>query len=351
LKRISLIAFALAVGLLAAMRTAGDSTYWRRYFASGGAGAASLPASLIEPRAPIKGGDGGGAPQSTAADEGFEPAALQEAARQAQAIGAEALIVRRHGHVVLAIFAKGFSENSQINGGDLSGLPLGLAMGALVDDQQLDAAAALKQLRMALQAPAPAKGNPWSSLSRAQLRTPAPSYVPSALGSRPVVEFISQHVWQPLHAADAAFWGISGKSARMDCCMVARIEDWLRLGDVLLHQGSFEGERIASPGWVRRLVGADGHGRFAPVWIAAQRNFTGDEPPAARETLWVDLGPYARLWLVPQRQLSIFVKVNANNTTPASDTLIPNILIRGMVDQASLTNGPAALEDLVPGHP
>jgi hypothetical protein len=351
MKRVLMIVIALALAALVVMRLAGGSDYWRRYFAADGSGAASLPASLIEPLVVIKGGDGGGAPVSTAADEGFEPAAVKEADKQAQALGFRALIVRRHGHVVLASFAKGLDRNSEMAGGDLSALPLALALGAMVDEGKPDAATALRQLQQSLLAgTSVVSRNPWSASSRAELSPPVSTLLPPALGAQLPAEVITQRVWQPIHAAPAALWGTSDRAVRLDCCMVARIEDWMRLGDVLLQQGSFEGERIASPGWVRRLLAGDGQGKLAPVWVPAQRSFTGDEPPAARETLWVDLGPDARLWLVPQRQLAILVWANAGSSTPASDTLIPNIIIRGIVDQALPTLGPPALHDLVPGH-
>ena len=351
MKRAVTIVIAVMIAVLAAMFVAGDGAYWRRYLAAGSDGAGALPAQLVEPRVTIKSGEGGSAPRSTPVDEGFEPAALQEATTQARLAGARALVVRRHGHVVLTSFAEGIGENTEMAGGDFSALPLALVLGTQVESAQLDVQKAMSELKQALPGGGrKASSNPWSTATRTELGIPDTSRLPASLAALNLPEAISERVWQSLHAADAYLWGRSPQALRVDCCMVARMEDWLRLGDLLLQQGSFEGERVVSASWVRRLLAGDGHGRLAPIWVDPARAFTGDEPPAARETLWIDMGPSARLWLLPQRQMSVLYWAAPRSTRPASDTLIPNIIIRGIVDQALPAIGPPALDDLVPGH-
>jgi hypothetical protein len=132
---------------------------------------------------------------------------------------------------------------------------------------------------------------------------------------------------------------------RLDCCVVARLDDWMRVADLFLQQGSYQGQRIVSPDWIRQLLAADAKGQ-RPVWLDAQQPWTGDEPPAAREVYWFDLGADLRLWLVPRRSLAILYWADERKVR---DTLVPNIILRGLQDQLP-AGGTTELNDLVPGH-
>jgi CubicO group peptidase (beta-lactamase class C family) len=161
-----------------------------------------------------------------------------------------------------------------------------------------------------------------------------------------VADTISNRVWLPLGAADAALWGVDDASLRLDCCVVARIEDWMRVADLFLQQGSYQGQRIVSPDWIRQLLAEDAQGQPHPVWLDRQLPWAGDEPPAARGIYWFDLGTDARLWLVPRRGLAILYWADAARSR---DTLVANIILRGLQDQLP-TGGTNGLNDLVPGH-
>jgi hypothetical protein len=118
----------------------------------------------------------------------------------------------------------------------------------------------------------------------------------------------------------------------------------MRLSDLLLGLGVREGERIVSPQWVRTLMASPEPGAAPNLkWLAAPATFGGDEPPATRDTVAIDLSPELRLWLVPSRQLAVLHW--AADATAARDSAIPNVLIRGIVDAH-----PAADVELVPQH-
>jgi CubicO group peptidase (beta-lactamase class C family) len=163
-----------------------------------------------------------------------------------------------------------------------------------------------------------------------------------------VAQAISQRVWQPLHAQNAALWGQDDQSLRVDYRMVAKLDDWARVGDVLLQHGSFAGERIASPEWIRAILAADRDGVRKPVWLASQEPWAGAEPPAARDTFWFDLGAGVRMWLVPRRGLSVLMW--SASKQGARDTEMPNLFIRALTDQAPPLGGASSLDQIVPGH-
>jgi hypothetical protein len=343
-ERWTLVLVAVAL-LLALLRTAGDLGFWRRYLAAVTEGVPAVPAGLIYPRVTLKGNGAAATPRKSALEAGFAPEAITTALTQARQQNARVLLVQRGGHRVAEYFDGKTNARSEIAGGDLSPLLLALAQGALVEDGKLDPTDALQRLRSLPKATPAHWRNPWSA-DAASIFSPVQSTSLLAKPTDGIAKFMSLRVWQRLNASDAWLWG-TDVAPRLDCCVVARVDDWLRLAEVILHDGKADGDPIASPEWMHRLLIRDVHANLHPIWLAAAPISTGDEPPAAREVMVLDLGPYARLWLVPRRQLLIFYWAHANSVT-ATDTTVANTLIRGLLDQAPPTQ--SDLHDLVPGH-
>jgi len=155
-------------------------------------------------------------------------------------------------------------------------------------------------------------------------------------GDGSAVQTISRRVWQPLHAQDAALWGEGDQALRVDYRMVAKLDDWVRVGDVLLQQGMFDGERIASPDWIRALLAADLDTVRHPVWLEQQQPWSGAEPPASRDTFWFDLGLSVLVW--------------SASKGGARDTEMPNLFIRALTDQAPTVGNSTDINQIVPGH-
>jgi hypothetical protein len=330
--------------VLAVLRSAGDVGYWRRYAAMLGGLDAQEVAALTRPRLAIA-GEPAGLPRATPEAESLLPDALAQAREAAQKQEVEALVVHRHGHRVFEYFSAGRDGGAEVAGGELAALPLALALGVLADNGRVSFDAALQSLRDAMP-PAKGWGNPWSDAARARftLRPAPPLLLQDADGD--VAHTLAQRVWLPLRAGPASLWGRDDGALRVDCCMVARLDDWMRLGDLLLGQGRYEGERLASPDWIRHLLATDAEGRAHPAWLEQQEPWRGDEPPAARDTCWFDLGTDLRIWLAPRRGIAVLVWAGDG---VARDTLIPNIILRGINDQAPAIGG-GGLNELVPGH-
>jgi hypothetical protein len=327
-----------------ALWSAGSAGYWRRYTSALLGGGAEGAANLVQPRLRLPGG-AMTLPRATPEAELIADDALKLAADAARKQGADALLVHRHGHRVFEYFGTGRSGDIEVGGGELSAALLALALGVLVDSRRIEAAAALTAIRDAA-APGAAWRNPWSAAAkrRFNLAAPPPLLLQDVDGS--IANTISTRVWLPLGAADAALWGVDDAKLRLDCCVVARLEDWMRVGDLFLQQGSYQGQRIVSPDWIRQLLAADAQSQRHPMWLDQQSPWIGDEPPATRELYWFDLGSDMRLWLVPRRGLAILYWADAQKSR---DTLVPNIILRGLQDQLP-AGGTTELNDLVPGH-
>jgi hypothetical protein len=345
-KKSWLVALALVVVLLAVLRSAGGVDFWHRYLSALASGTTEPEAARIKPRMVVKGGGGGAVPATAPEVEGIYAQAVSEAIDAARKQGAQALVIHRHGHRIAAYFASGKDGSTLLAGGQLSPTLMMLAAGALADSRQVD----FKDAVAAVKAAASTGGwrNPWSAAARSRFALSAPPALLTKDLEGSLANTLSLRVWQPLGAGDAYLWGSDDSHVRLDCCVAARLDDWMRVGDLLLRQGEYEGTRIVSVDWMRQVMGADAGGTNHPVWVGVPGALTGDEPPAAREAFWFDLGPELRLWLLPRRGLSILQW--SANSDQARDPAIANLLIRGLVEQSVAPGATTNISDIVPGH-
>lgn len=249
----------------------------------------------------IGGGDGGGLPRTDANEEGFETPALRAASALAATQGSSALLVMRHGHLVYERYAGGDGADTLVDGGELADTLVLLAAGI-----------AVAQNGLVMPAAAPVDTG---QLTAAIARVSGRSYP----------QFLSRNLWQPLNAAPAQW---SAPTLR------ARASDWLRVGELLMHDGRFEGTQVVPAGWVQRLVqprAADGAEPFAAAGIYSLR------------------GPGAtRLWLTPRLDLAVLRVAPVPPGVAVDETLLVNIIVRALRDRPATGGG--NLDDLVPGH-
>ena len=74
-----------------------------------------------------------------------------------------------------------------------------------------------------------------------------------------VSDYMASELWQPLGAARDTTWNLDSEGSgfeKMESGLNATARDYARLGLLLLHGGSWNGERIVSRGWVRAATAA-----------------------------------------------------------------------------------------------
>ena len=252
----------------------------------------------------IAGGDGGGLPRADAVAEGFDAVALQAAVDLARQQNLGALLIARHGHLIVEQYGGGADADTLVAGGgldhDLDATVVLLAAGvAVVQNRMIMPARPFESVRLI------------DAITRAsQLRYP---------------QFLSRNLWQPLNAA-AAHWSATGLSARAS--------DWLRLAELLLHDGRFEGTQVIPKGWVQ---------------FAAKPHATSGAEPLAADDGYVLQGlALVRLWLMPRLDLAIVQVKAASSSTDQDETRLPNKIIRALRDRQAASG--VSLNDLVPGH-
>src|SRR5262249_42739896 len=78
--------------------------------------------------------------------------------------------------------------------------------------------------------------------------------IQSATGQR-YAQYLSQAIWRPIGAGDASIWleGAAGEP-HVDTGFFARQGDWLRVAELLLRNGNYQGDEVIVPRWVPELL-------------------------------------------------------------------------------------------------
>jgi hypothetical protein len=291
----------------------------------------SLGAGGADPaRAPVIGGDAGGLAHAEPASEQLDASDLAQAASAAAAEpGFQALIVMRHEHVVLERYGHGTAADTVIDSGAMAQGVLGLLAGIATRDDFLP--------RTGLNG---FRAGPLRAAIEAAARTSYPDY-------------LGRKLWRPVNAAPA--WialSAPGSAAPADCCLHARVLDWMRVAGVLLGDGTFEGTSVAPEGWVARMlrpVSADGLHGFGVELAGAAR---GPEPLQFPDAFFLRGPGHWRLVMVPGARLAVLFGATtaADAAADWDETRIANLVFRALRDP-STPNAPSnLLQRLVPAH-
>jgi hypothetical protein len=306
-----LAGWTLAVALVASLAVLGLK-YWHQAHAP-------VAASVS-----VAGGDGGGWPRATPDSEGFDTAALDRAVAYARRSGAQALLVTRHAHLLVDDDGAGLSAGDGIDGGAFAELLVALAAGVAAHDYGLpEPRGALAADRLAAQI--------------------------SAASHLAYPQFLSRYLWQPLNAAPARILlNAAGRPAPAACCFIARASDWLRVAELLIADGRFEGTQVLPAGWARRVqqASAEDPGRAFGLWLAPGAH--GAEPFLAHDVLMMRGLGRTRLWVAPQQHLAILLVDQRPADGALDETRLPNMVLRALREAPSGAH--QNIDDLVPGH-
>ena len=289
------------------------------------------------PRVVVAGGDAGGLPRSLPAEQRIDAAALEHALEDPAAAHLAAFVVMRNEYLVFEHYGRGVAADSLIDGGHFAEALIAMAVGTAAQEGalHLDAMHAFEPgtLRVAIES---------GTLRRYE-------------------SYLSQKIWSPINAAPA--WielSAIGAPTPADCCLHARVLDWMRVASLLVGDGRFEGKQVLPAGWAQRMA--------RPLTLDAVRGFGlqlgpaahGAEPFATAGVLFLRGPGHWRLWLVPTLRLAVLFGSAA--TAPASDasdagrtddwdeTRLANLVIRAVSDRPPQPGDVTDLQRLVPGH-
>ena len=372
---------AVMLATVAVMVIARQPEFWQRYGRALVQGS-DLPVSFYEPRERVEGGNEPPAPRVSPALESLDPAALQLAADYAADRGTRALIVTRHGHIVFERYWRGTDFNTLEDSQPLITLATALLTGIAIGDRRIgwpdepignfipewrnDARGSITVRNLLKRssglAPPGSPVTPWSAAARERfgpditaeylqqrlVATPGATWtdqaadaqllslvIERAAGTR-FSEYLSVALWRRIGAADGWLWlDREGGTAHADCCFLARQGDWIRVGELLVDNGRYQGDEIVPPGWVAQML------------PPAQRQPMA-EAYAAKDLVAVGGGGH-RLWVVPSMHLVILRAGAAVHDW--DDSRIPNAILRGARDYVPPQARPGVdLSTLVPNH-
>ncbi|MBE9140729.1 serine hydrolase [Nodosilinea sp. LEGE 07088] len=150
-------------------------------------------------------------------------------------------------------------------------------------------------------------------------------------------DYLSSRLWRPLGAGDGFLWlDRPGGRAKPFCCFFATAQDWVRLGQLLLHGGNMGATQIIPPGWIEQMRQPS---PLEPtfglhIWLKArtsdypQVNLASSAPFAAADMFYLDGRHHQRVYIMPSEELVI---VRIGEEPPAwDDSVIVNAIVAGL---------------------
>ncbi|MEM7779409.1 MAG: serine hydrolase [Pseudomonadota bacterium] len=392
LKFASLLCAALLAVPLAAQST-GDAELDRRWqsMLAGGYEPLTIPTEWYDPVAEVKGAETPVTSTSAEASR-ISPTALAAAAGWAEGQNSTAFLVARDGELVFERYWQGTKRDTRFNPQSMSKTVLAMLVGiaidrgeiASVDDpvstylpewsgeargaitlrQMLWMSAGLEQgddgfgYAVTLDNPIVrhSLGSDFTKLlfSLEPVAEPATAFdynnqvnqlIGVVLERATGMEYevmLSERLWKPLGLRTAAMpLDREGGMALTSCCILSRPIDWLRLGELFLNGGRYDGEQIVPESWLEEMTQPSptypGYGY--QVWVHDQR-IGGERPPLVPLVPWQS-EPFAseqviifhghggqRTYVMPDKGLVI---VRAARAWPDAwdDALLPNVIWRG----------------------
>jgi CubicO group peptidase (beta-lactamase class C family) len=269
-------------------------------------------------------------PRVSPAEAGMDPAALDAAAQFAGAHDTRALVVGRNGHIVFEKYWGDTTFDTPVETG-FEPVLVALALGTALNDRLVHS------LDEPLSNYITDLGEPQKTYTLRELLAGDRSEVPVAESAdllalaleratgQPWQDLVAQRVWMPLGGGDLVFHRGDSElrpgAASAGCCLRARIGDWMRVGELLLNEGRYEGNELMPPRYAG-LVTAPAH-KDAPRGF-----FTRVDGSFADQVVWLEGSGRQRLWIVPSLRLTV-LRIGGEPSAGWDEAMIPDSVIRG----------------------
>jgi CubicO group peptidase (beta-lactamase class C family) len=344
------------------------------------------PANLITdvdwyvPKESVPGGGGAPLPRALTAEIRIRPEALEAAAKLADAKNASAFLVAQDDKVVLERHWRGHHPGDLTNSASMAKTIMSLLIGIARDEgriRSLDEPAAtwlpawrddhlkkitlrhLLQMHSGLQ-PQGEYEDPFSDAAYLVLGTDmryvvdnvplveepgkrfdynnanfqALGYVLEAATGQRFASYLSEKLWKPLGAADGAVWlDRLGGDAHTFGFIFATPEDWIKVGLMFLHEGTWNGRQLVSREYLREMrVPSPTEPRYGlGLWLAHNpfQLKEQEETFLADGIYYLDGHSKQRVYMVPSQSL-VVVRVGENGRGWDEAALV-NAVLRGLL--------------------
>ncbi len=269
-------------------------------------------------------------PRVPPGEAGMDPAALNAAAEFAGAHGTRALVVGRNGHIVFEKYWGDTGFDTPVETG-FEPVLVALALGTALNDRLVH------NLDEPLTNYIADLSEPRKMYTLRELlagdRTDVPveestdllALALERVTRQPWQDVVAQRLWTPLGGGDLVFHQGDSKlrpdGVSAGCCLRARIGDWMRVGELLLNEGRYEGNELMPPRYAG-LVTTPSH-KDAPHGF-----FTRVDGSFADRVVWLEGSNRQRLWIVPSLRLTV-LRIGGEPSTGWDEAMIPDNIIRG----------------------
>jgi len=275
-------------------------------------------------------------PRISASEAGIDPAAIQLAVDYAGKRNTSALVIGRNGHIVFEKYWGDTTPDTSIWTERFAAVLGPLLVGSAMNDRlitNLDEPISnyhpdLARVPAGPTGPFTLREHLGSRSTHIEVPSAVVALVLERLTRQPFETLVSERLWKPLGGGDLSFQRgaakVRGDVAVAGCCVVARISDWMRIGELLANDGVFEGNQFTPPRFVTLML--------TPVSKEMPWGFgiNVDGRFAAADVAWLDGGRSQRLWVVPSLHLVILrVGDEPGESEGWDEAMIPDSIIRG----------------------
>jgi len=157
-------------------------------------------------------------------------------------------------------------------------------------------------------------------------------------------DYLSEKIWKKIGARDALFYvDKPGGMVHTDCCMWASIRDMVRIGEMLMHKGVFQGRQVMPSGWIEEMIQPSKANVNYGMQLWMGNDFVEYRPYDARMTTFANYHsePYKaddvfyldglgkkRLYIIPSKSLVILR--TGSNSKEWDDAKLPNLFIEAL---------------------
>ena len=110
------------------------------------------------------------------------------------------------------------------------------------------------------------------------------SFILEKATGQTIAEYMSEKIWQPLGAKNAALWNLDNENGREKayCCFYSNARDFARIGQLIINKGKWNGQTIISEDYLKQAMNyrqglKDANGKMVDfygfqLWIGEHKN-------------------------------------------------------------------------------
>jgi len=271
-------------------------------------------------------------PRISLGEAGIDPAAVQLAVDYAGKRRTTALVIGRNGHIVFEKYWGDTTADTQVRTPGFGAI-VPLLTGSVMNDRLITSIDdPVSNYLPEYAGTATGRGSIRDHLAKlVQSDAPLPEILALVLErvtKQPFEKLLIERLWKPLGGGDITLWRNDPVTVRKGAVSAgpvgARIEDWMRIGEVLASDGVFQGNQLTPPRFVALMQTPASQGSTIGFDMIVEDRF------AAADVAYLWAGRDQRLWVVPSLRLVILrVGEGASESDGWDEAMIPDSIIRG----------------------